>query len=336
MRYKVTVLLSVVLSGLFFGFSYAAEGIGMVTGSSAGTYIQFGKNISEVAGVDILVKESEGSIANIRRMASKENAALGIVQSDVLGFLARSKSPEMKKVSRNIRMIFPFYNEEVHLFANRSVRWLADLQGKRVVLGKKGSGNWLTGTNLLQIAGVQPAEIQYLSPTQAVTAVLEGRADAMFYVAGKPVKLFTALGALKEKPKYAPLFADVHFVPITEPAVLKEYVPSQIGTSDYSWLYKDTPTVAVKAVLVSFDFSSSNSPYYRQRCQELSILGKGVRDNLEKLKQTGHPKWQEVDLEENVGIWQLDNCSRSLSTAASGAVIGESLEEALLKELSKE
>jgi TRAP-type uncharacterized transport system substrate-binding protein len=60
----------------------------MVTGSKTGTYIQFGNDIAGVAktvGLDILVKDSQGSIDNIKRINSKENATFGIVQSDVLG-----------------------------------------------------------------------------------------------------------------------------------------------------------------------------------------------------------------------------------------------------------
>ena len=86
--------------------------IGMVTGSKTGTYIQFGNDIAGVAktvGLDILVKDSQGSIDNIKRINSKENATFGIVQSDVLGFLSRSESPEMRQLAGRLRLIFPFY-----------------------------------------------------------------------------------------------------------------------------------------------------------------------------------------------------------------------------------
>jgi TRAP-type uncharacterized transport system substrate-binding protein len=55
-------------SSLSFVSQLRAEGIGMVTGTATGTYIQFGQDIAKVArsvGLDILVKESEGSIDNI-------------------------------------------------------------------------------------------------------------------------------------------------------------------------------------------------------------------------------------------------------------------------------
>ena len=299
--------------------------IGMVTGSKTGTYIQFGNDIAGIgkaAGLDILVKDSQGSIDNIKRMNSKENAALGIVQSDVLGFLSRSENAEMRQVAGRLRLIFPFYNEEVHLFAGRSIQSFADLQGKRVVVGESGSGTWLTAMNLLQLTGVKPAELLNLPPLQGVTAVLKGEADAMFYVAGKPVSLFTKVGNLITKADFAPLLANVHFVPLDDPRMLREYQPAQISTADYDWLDGQVPTIAVKAVLMSFDFSGKQSAYFTQRCGQLATLGQAIRGNLSQLQQTGHPKWKEVKLDEKVGVWPLDRCSRS--GKSSGKTDGKS------------
>jgi TRAP transporter TAXI family solute receptor len=305
--------------------------IGMVTGSKTGTYIQFGNDIAGVAktvGLDILVKDSQGSIDNIRRINSKENATFGIVQSDVLGFLSRSESPEMRQVASRLRLIFPFYNEEVHLFASKSIQTFDDLQGKRVVVGEQGSGNWLTATNLLQLTGVKPAETINLPPLQGVTAVLKGEADAMFYVAGKPVSLFTKVGNLITKADFAPLLANVHFVPLDDPRMLREYQPARIGTTDYDWLDGDVPTIAVKAVLMSFDFSGKQSPYFVQRCQQLAKLGQAIRANISQLRQTGHPKWKEVNLDEKVALWPLDSCSH-------GGVKGGDSNVDLTRELEK-
>lgn len=290
-----------------------AEGIGLVTGSKTGTYFQFGNDIANAArgaGLDILVKESAGSVDNIKRLNSSENAALGIVQSDVLGFLSRSEDPETRRIADHLRLIFPFYNEEVHLFARKDIQKFSDLDGKRVIVGEQNSGNWLTAINLLQMMGVKPKEMLYLPPLKAVTAVLQGEADAMIYVAGKPVPLFTKLGNLKEQPDYAPLFNQVHFVPLEDAAMLREYLPAQITPADYPWIDQATPTIAVKAVLMSFDFSGKQTPYFRQRCEELGKLGQAVRGQLNNLRQNGHPKWREVNLEDSIGAWKLDACSR--------------------------
>lgn len=313
-----------------------AQQIGMVTGSKTGTYIQFGNDIAGVAktvGLDILVKDSQGSIDNIRRINSKENATFGIVQSDVLGFLSRSENPEMRQLAGRLRLIFPFYNEEVHLLANKAITSLNDLQGKRVVVGEQGSGNWLTAMNLLQITGVKPATLLNLAPLQGVIAVLKGEADATFYVAGKPVSLFTKVGNLITKADFAPLLANVHFVPLDDPRLLREYQPAQIGAADYDWVDTTVSTIAVKAVLMSFDFSGKQSPYFVQRCQQLATLGQAIRASLNQLKQTGHPKWKEVNLDEKVGVWQLDRCSRSGKSSGGADVnLTRELEKMLLNQ----
>ena len=53
---------------------------------------------------------------------------------------------------------------------------------------------------------------------------------------------------------------DILFVSLTHPAMLQEYVASTIGPNDYAWLSEMVSTVAVKAVLISFDFSAVRMP----------------------------------------------------------------------------
>jgi TRAP transporter TAXI family solute receptor len=300
-------------SSLLFVPQAKAESIGMVTGSTTGTYFQFGQDIAKLAptaGLEILVKESEGSSDNIRRLISRENAALGIVQSDVLGFLSRSEDPHIRRISERLRLVFPFYNEEVHLLARKEIHRFEDLDGRRVVVGTKGSGNWLTSNNLLRMINLKPAERIELPPPEGASAVLAGEADAMVYVAGKPVKLFTSFRELEKNPQYAPLVKAVHFVPLKHEGMLQEYVATTIAPDDYEWLSEAIPTVAVKAVLISFDFSSRSNPYYQKRCDQLAKLGRVVRENLAELQRTGHPKWKEVELDQSLELWKRDTCSQ--------------------------
>lgn len=299
--------------------------VGMVTGSATGTYIRFGREIAEQAqksGVDILVKESKGSIENIERLVSRENAAFAIVQSDVLGVLKRSESQESRKIAERLRLIYPFYNEEVHLFANTTIQQFGDLQGKRVVVGTKGSGNWLTAENLLGMTGVVPGEKLYLEPADAVQAVLLGEADAMFYVVGKPTKQFLNLNEVQQK--YPQLIDKVHFVPLNDARMLQEYVASDIGPQDYAWTSRVVPTIAVKAVLITYDFSSKETQYYKMRCDQLFRVAQAIRENFETLRANGHPKWKEVNLDEQLGLWEWDACSRRAAKSENPEKLQES------------
>jgi len=312
------------------------EAMGVVTGSVTGTYIKFGQDMAEMAkkqGLELLIKESQGSLANIERMNSRENAGVGIVQSDVLGFLSRSTDPEMKRTASRLRLIFPFYNEEVHLYANTDIKSIKDLEGKRVVVGSPGSGNWLTTTNLLNLMNTNPAERIQLGPVDGAKAVLLGEADAMFYVAGKPVKLFKNLETVFAKEEFAELADSVHMVPLDDSKMLEEYVSAQLSADDYSWLDSTVPTIAVKAMLVGFDFSKDVNSYYRKRCSQLQQLGTAIRDNLDELKSSGHPKWNQVDLDQKIGLWERDQCSEAPpapTVKTEGSRLNQLLEQCIL------
>lgn len=316
-----------VFAALVFAFvasAQADEPLGIVTGQKTGTYYAFGKDITQVASkanLTVKVKSSQGSIDNIKRINSSENAALGIVQSDVLGFLSRSKSPESMRMASSLRMIFPFYNEEVHVLARNDIRTFSELQGKKVAIGEEGSGNMLTSINLFSMMNITPAETRKIPSAQAVVAVLKGELDAAIFVGGKPVRLFKNLEdlTLPENQKYAGMLEQVHFLPMDNAKMLEEYKPAQITHADYNFVRKTVPTIAVQAVMVSFDFSRGGN---KKRCENLGKLVEAIRKGMPYLKQKGHPKWKEVDLDADTGIWKKDVCAWPGARSSSA---GESL-----------
>ncbi len=315
----LAIAAALVLLPATFICAQADDNLGIVTGPKTGTYYAFGKDIAQVAGkagIDVDVKQSEGSIDNIKRINSSENAALGIVQSDVLGFLSRSKSPESIRMASNLRMIFPFYNEEVHVLARKDIKTFADLQGKRVAIGEDGSGNMLTAINLFSLMNVTPGESKKIPPAQGVVAVLKGEVDAAIFVGGKPVRLFKNLEdlTLPENQKYGAMLEQVHFVALDNPKMLEEYKPAQITKADYNFVTDPVPTVAVQAVMVSYDFSQGN----KKRCEKLGGLAKIIRKELQTLQDKGHPKWKEVNLDADSGVWKKDTCAWPEAVKAEG------------------
>jgi len=296
-----------------------AEPIGMVTGSRTGTYIQFGKDIATItrsSGIKVLVKTSKGSIDNIKRMSSLENAAFAIVQSDVLGYLSKSTNPVFRRYAKNLRLIYPFYNEEVHLFARKEIQTLNDLQGKRVVVGPKSSGTNMTAWNILKMTHVEPSKRLNVSVDKGITMVLRGDADAVFVVAGKPRKGFTNLFATP-KQSVKKLLQQVHFVPLNDKSLLAEYEYSDLSNQDYDFIENTLPTIAVKALLVTYDFSKGKTTYYKERCRQLNTISQAIRQNIDELRQKHHKKWQQVDLNGDMGGWPMDKCSHSKGTNQS-------------------
>lgn len=322
---------------LAFGSAGAAEKMGMVTGPATGTYIKFGEDIARVAAkkdVIMEIKESRGSIDNIKRISSAENASLGIVQSDVLGYLSRINDPELARIAERLRMIFPFYNEEVHLLAADSIRSAKDLNGKRVIVGPEGSGSWLTAMNIFAILDIKPGEIIRTAPAEGVADVLQGKADAVLFVGGKPVQLFKNLEEVGNLKEGGALLDKVHFVALNDPRLLQEYASAELKTADYAYISESVPTIAVTSALVSFDFSNAETAYGKKRCETVGNVVAAIRQNLDTLRTTGHPKWAEVNPDAEVKIWKKDGCAEMARTSAAASA-NNKLEKELLGIINK-
>jgi len=256
-------------------------------------------------------------------MSSLENAAFAIVQSDVLGYLSKSSNQKFRHYAKRLRLIYPFYNEEVHLFARKNIHTLEDLNGKKVVVGPKSSGTNMTAKNILKIMNIRPAQYLDDGVDAGIKKVLQGTADAIFVVAGKPRKGFSNLFNTP-KQSVKKLLQQVHFVSLNDKALLDDYVASNLGHADYAIINNEIPTVAVKALLVSFDFSSGKSNYYKQRCRQLGVIGQAIRENIDTLKNDGqfHKKWKQVDLNADTGNWKIDRCSHARQTPSSSKKSG--------------
>jgi hypothetical protein len=267
-----------------------------MTGGKKGTYYQFGLNLKELVrnqGYQLSVVNSKGSVENIYAVYKRPNTQMGIVQSDVLAFVAKLQSdPVLKRIAKKIKMVFPLYNEEVHILGHPSLTDFDSLQGKRVAIGKEGSGTYLTAKLLFEVSGIKPAKMVMIGTDDALAQLKSGQIEAMFYVAGYPVKLFYESVAAADNLK---------LLPITNNKILEFYPSSEIPANIYRWQNELVKTAAVKAVLVSFDFRRAN-------CDFVGRFAKILHDNLDWLQENGHPKWKTVDLNYPLKGWDQYDC----------------------------
>jgi TRAP transporter TAXI family solute receptor len=282
------------------GFSgpAVAQDLGLVTGSEKGTYYQFGLNLQMLAkqkGITLAVHPSKGSIENVFAVYQRPGVQMGIVQSDVLAFVARVETdPVLKRIARKTKMVFPLYNEEVHLLGRPDIATFDDLADRRVAIGREGSGNYLTSRLLFRMAEVTPRETLTIDTDEALAALKAGRIDAMFYVAGFPVKLLNE-GVTE---------ADgLTLIPITNKSITEFYPRAEIPAGTYKWQARSVDTVAVKSVLISFD-------YRRRDCDNVGRFAQMLSDNRAWLVQNGHPKWRSVDLDYQLRGWEQYDCVR--------------------------
>ena len=285
-----------ILFCLFLANGAFAVDLGVITGSQKGTYYQFGLNMMELGrqyGYDLSVYNSRGSVENVYAVYKRPKTQMGIVQSDVLAFVLKVQSdPVLKRIASKIKMIFPLYNEEIHLVGNEQVLSFDDLAGKTVAIGKEGSGTFLTARLLFEVSGIMPGKVVATGTDQALSSLKAGEIDAMFYVAGLPVKLFSESIFQQD---------GLHVVPITNKSITEFYPQAQIPAGTYPWQTDSVDTVAVKAVLISFDFRRNN-------CDNVGRFAAMVYDNIDWLKRNGHPKWNSVDLDYPLKGWDQYDC----------------------------
>jgi TRAP transporter TAXI family solute receptor len=242
---------SLVVVALLVGTTtgWSTEKMGIVTGGEKGTYYQFGLDLQKLvkqADINLAVSPSKGSIENVYAVYQRPGVQLGIVQSDVLAFISRLESdPTLNKIAKKTRMVFPLYNEEVHILGKRGIADFDDLAGKRIAIGREGSGTYLTARVFLQLSELKPAATVLIDTDEALAELKAGRIDAMFYVAGFPVRL------LRDGVTDADQLA---LIPITNKNILELYPQAEIPANTYAWQPAKVPTVAAKAVLVSFDY----------------------------------------------------------------------------------
>ena len=286
--------------GVVAGSARAASPIdlSLVTGGERGTYYQFGLDLQKLLkpmGINLTVSPSKGSVENIYAVYQRPATQLGIVQSDVLAFVARVQTdPVLKRIAKKTKMVFPLYNEEVHILGRRGITDFDDLTDRRVAIGREGSGTYLTARILFRLAEVSPRESVLIDTEEALAELKAGRIDAMFYVAGYPVKLFTE----QVKPSDG-----LALVPILNKTVLEFYEKVDVPADTYAWQTTAVTTAAIKAVLISFDFR-------RGDCESVGRLAKLVAGNMEWLVTNGHPKWKSVDLDYSLRGWEQYDCVR--------------------------
>ena len=299
MKKRLAVFCLAIVLGVAFSANSFAVNLAIMTGGAKGTYYQIGLNLKEFSstrGFTLKVNNSTGSIENLYAVYKRPFTQMGIVQSDVLAFVARVQSdPVLKKIARKTRMIFPLYNEEIHLLGRQELTDFDDLTDKRVAIGKEGSGTYLTARLLFEVSEVRPREMIPIGTSEALSRLKSGAIDAMFYVAGYPVKLFADDVSVND---------GLALIPITNQKIVDFYPQANIPANTYHWQTTTINTVAVKAVLVSFNFRRAN-------CEFVGEFSRHVYENMDWFIQNGHPKWKSVNLDYPLKGWEQYDCVKS-------------------------
>ena len=255
------------------------------TGGEQGTYYAFGtvlaQQVSDKTATNVTAIVSKGSQANVEDLQAN-GAQLGFVQSDVLSYAYNGEKLFTDKVS-DIRVVAALYMEQVQIVTlNKDIKSVADLKGKTVSIGAKGSGVYFNALDLLGAYGLSENDIkaEYLDFGDSADSLKDGKIDAAFIVAGAPTPAVQDLGTGKQ----------VYLVSLD-----KEHIDSLIASSPYYKEYtiakdvygtpEDVTTVAVAAVVIA-----------RNDVSEAAIYNfvSAIFNNIDEI---GHAKKSELSID---------------------------------------
>jgi TRAP transporter TAXI family solute receptor len=168
-----------------------SKDIVLATGSKSGAYYAFGQKYADIfrkSSVALTVRETQGSLENLTLLSRQENPVQAALIQGGVG------SPEDFP---DLESLASLYYEPLWLFHRKAITLstLSDLKGKRIGVGSKGSGTHALASQLLadnQVAD-QTAELIETGGDEGAQALMEGRIDALFVVAGLKADLVRRL-----------------------------------------------------------------------------------------------------------------------------------------------
>ncbi len=298
--------LSLTLTALAAGVARAQTAeINIMAGPNKSTSLEITEELQEIGqscGVEMTVYQSSGALDNLLAVKKRRNTQFGVIQSDVLEYLRTYEPdvPDIERAMRGITVAFPLYPQEVQVLARKDIASFADLAGKRVAIGDQESGTFLTATVILDLSAISDVVRIAENPDTALGALERGEIDALFFVDGAPSPVFA---------EESIDFSEIHLLPIDDPVLAAVYEPATIAADTYSFMDSDVSTVAVRAVMLAYDYAPSRNRYNEANCNAVSQVTNLVAQKLGDLKANGHPKWTEVDPSATFGDWKTARCA---------------------------
>lgn len=231
--------------------------LNIATGGTAGTYYPLGGALAEllnqnIKGMNASAQSTGASVANVN-MLKDGSVDIAFIQNDIAYYAANGKEMFKDNKVESIRGIAALYPETVQFVttADKGIKSIADLKGKKVAVGASGSGAEANARQILGAYGLtyDDIDVQYLSFGEAADALKDGNVDVGVVVAGFPTAAIQDLAANKSA-------ALVNIDAEHADKLMKQYpyfTKITVPKGTYPGQEEDVSTVAVKCVIVTTD-----------------------------------------------------------------------------------
>lgn len=291
---KKLLLLLIVSISLVYGYE-------IPTGSKTGTYFAIGEDISKISekeniGFPLTTRVSSGSIENVKNINENPTDKFTLIQSDVLEAykeLALNGNKKAAEAIADLKVLFALYPEEIHFLTttDKSFDYIHQIKDMKINIGPDGSGTAMTTMNLYKIMfdeSIKQENLFTMGYDEALKALINKEIDVVVFVGGQPLNRLDKSPELKQ---YIKLLEADEKSEAMKKVFQTSYIYTEIKKESYKWLDRNVPTLAVKALMITFNYK--REPTKQNLVSLISVLKK----NKEWLNTNGHPKWKDISLE---------------------------------------
>jgi len=218
-------------------------------------------------GMRIATVSTQGSVADVNSVVDGKSS-FGIAQAIMLQHAAQGLGPWEGKAQKELRAVLSLHVETVTIVAaaDRKIEQICDLKGKRVNIGAPGSSDYEYGALLLELSGVNPADVILSKYPSALASEFLQKydIDAYIYTVGHPNLSVLEASSGKRMVQMVPLDRSIiEQITTMNPLLLPAVVP----TNFYPGLERQgvVPTISVRAVLFTRADMAEETVYWLVR-----------------------------------------------------------------------
>lgn len=229
--------------------------LAIATGGTGGVYYPIGGALAQaisnkVEGVSATAQSGNASVSNCNLVA-RGDVETAFVQNNVADEAFNGRGSFEGRPLKSLRVIAALFPETIQIVARKvaNIKTMADVKGKLVCVGDKGSGTEVDTRNILSAYNLTYNDIKplYVDYSVAAQRLQDDQGDLLFKTAGYPTSAIIELMTGKE----------CNFVSIDPEAVKKLcekfpfYVPITIPANTYKGQPEPVKTVAMMALWVT-------------------------------------------------------------------------------------
>jgi TRAP transporter TAXI family solute receptor len=233
-------------------FAAKKEFFAIATGGTGGAYYPLGGILAQaltdkVPDIIVTAQAGNASVANCNLIGNHQIES-AFIQNNIAYDAYNGLGSFKGKPVKNLRIIASLYPETIQIVgrADAGIKTIADIKGKRLIPGDKGSGTEIDCINVLDGLGLSYKDfsgVDWLGFSGASQRLKDKQADVTFTTAGWPTAAITEIA----------MTSDITLVPLDEKtisALLKKYpfyARIVIPKGTYRGMDKDVPTITTMA-----------------------------------------------------------------------------------------